>query len=200
MHTFCTSTGNKTCREPPSMQTAVQHNENHQLCEKSTFPLNSDLHDNDSKVKTNQKKKVLPHLNLLAPQILMMLWGQWDESGFCGKMVDSILVWLGLRYVTEYNVGAFGVSEVLGLRGLLCEAAVLNPTAAQLQWCGASVHLRAESNVTTLVKTSGSENTWAQSDRHYEQKTAGDVRWWQRWCDSFRRRLWRHWSLQSRVA
>lgn len=83
----------------------------------------------------------------------------------------SALFWSGMGWaVCVLSIGAFGVTEVSGLRVLLCEAAALHPPAALLPWCGASVYLRAECKFTTLVKTSGSQNTQAQCDKHCETK------------------------------
>ncbi len=83
----------------------------------------------------------------------------------------TALFWSGWGWaVCVLSVGAFGVTEVSGLRVLLCEAAALHPPAALLPWCGASVYLKAECKFTTLVKTSGSQNTQAQCDKHCEPK------------------------------
>lgn len=83
----------------------------------------------------------------------------------------SALFWSGWGWaVCVLSVGAFGVTEVSGLRVLLCEAAALHPPAAPLPWCGASVYLKAECKFTTLVKTSGSQNTQAQCDKHHQPK------------------------------
>lgn len=74
----------------------------------------------------------------------------------------SALFWSGWGWaecVCTLSVGAFGVTEVSGLRVLLYEAAVFHPPAVLLPWCGASEYLRAECKFTTLVKTSGSQNT-----------------------------------------
>lgn len=79
---------------------------------------------------------------------LALFWSDWGWS------------------VCVLSIGAFGVTEVSGLRVFLCEAAALRSPAAPLPWCGASVYLKAECKFTTLVvnQTSGSQNTRAQCD------------------------------------
>ena len=99
-----------------------------------------------------------------------LFWSGWGWVVFLCVCVCVCVCACACTCVRVLSVGAFGVTEVSGLRVLLCEAAALHPPAAPLPWCGASVYLKAECKFTTLVKTTRSQNTQAQCDKHCEAK------------------------------
>lgn len=93
----------------------------------------------------------------------------------------SALFWSGWGWsVCVLSIGAFGVTEVSGLRVFLCEAAALHSPAAPLPWCGASVYLKAECKFTTLVVNQTSGSTKHTGTMWYEDCEAKHDKTWRR--------------------
>lgn len=136
--------------------------------------ISHELHfsSDNQRAKSKRKKDIatLQHSTCVSSKDPDDALRSMGSVGFVARLW-SALFWSGWGWaVCVLSVGAFGVTEVSGLRVLLCEAAALHPPAALLPWCGASVYLKAECKFTTLVKTSRSQNTQAQYDKYCEPK------------------------------